>query len=109
ARSPSPADGLVRRAWVAQRNGRTSEALALLEQAITLDPTFEEAWLVKADCFDTPGARLTCLWEGLAANPGSQTLRAASDEAARSVQMAQEAPATGAASVMRPVLDHGAR
>jgi Tfp pilus assembly protein PilF len=105
----SPADALVRRAWVAQRNGRPAEALALLEEAIPLDPSFEEAWLLKAECFETPGERLTCLWEALAANPDSAELRAASDQAARLVQMAQEAPSNGAASVMRPVFEHGAR
>jgi signal peptidase len=108
--SRSAAEALTRRAWVAQRNGKLTEALALLDQAIPLDPTCEEAWLLKADCFESPAQRLTCLWEGLAANPDSVGLRAASDEAARLIEDSHaEPPASATAGAMRPVYDHGAR
>ena len=82
----SPADALVSRAWVAQRNGRRDEALTLIEQATTADPSYVPAWLLKAECFDDPGRRLTCIWEGLSVNPGSPELRTASDEAARALR-----------------------
>jgi signal peptidase len=106
---PSLADALVRQSWVAQRNGRIAEALALLDRAISLDPTCEDAWLLKAECFAGPGDRLTCLWEGLAANPGSAELRAASDRAAALVRASQEATESPPAVALHPVYDHGAR
>ncbi len=84
------AETLVRQAWVAQRNGRLGEALGLLDRATTLYPSSEDAWLLKADCLQNPGARLTCLWEALAANPGSVALHAASEEAARRLTEAPE-------------------
>ena len=48
------AEVLLRRAWVSQRNGRLGEALTLIDQSIRLDPSFEDAWLLKADCFESP-------------------------------------------------------
>ncbi|MGE3271425.1 MAG: signal peptidase I, partial [Chloroflexota bacterium] len=78
----SPADALIRQAWVAQRNGRLGDALSVLDQAIAADPTSEDAWLLKAECLQSPGARLTCLWEGLAAIPSSAALLDAADRAA---------------------------
>jgi signal peptidase len=110
ASRPSRADVLVRQAWVAQRNGRVAEALALLERAIPLDPSSEDAWLLKAECFERPGDRLTCLWEGLAANPGSASLRAASETAAALLRAAQEAETGPSDAALHPAYDrHGVR
>ena len=110
ANSRVPAEVLLRRAWVAQRNGWLGEALVLLDQAIRLDPSFEDAWLLRADCFQAPSERLICLSEGLAANPDSAGLRAASDEVARLMQAARTAAPSGpSASALQPVYDHGMR
>jgi len=102
----SSVEVLVRRAWVAQRNGRVTEALALLDEAIPRDPTFEEAWLLKAECLGDPGQRLNCLWEGLAANPDSTSLRAASEDAASLVMAAQPSPGGAPPSLTLQAYQH---
>lgn len=98
---------LVRRAWVAQRNGGTETALALLDQALALDPAAEDAWLLKAECFEQAEARLTCLRDAVRKNPRSRSLRLAMDETAKSLASSRPPLAARQSVTVPPTGRHG--
>jgi signal peptidase I len=66
---------LATQARVALRNGDLPAVQELADRAIAIHPRLDEAWLLKAQCFQSESERRACLQAALTVNPKSARLR----------------------------------
>jgi hypothetical protein len=72
---PANTDAMIRAAADAVKNGKKSDARALLEKVLEVDERNEQAWMWMSGVVDNPEDQKLCLENVLAINPNNQQAR----------------------------------